>query len=159
MIIQRCMSFTEKIVVGIFFVKVMHSGKVMTDCIKSVPTHLAAGNDLDHFLKCTSCRTTLLTSKLLDTFADTFWNWFYKVIIIQKYSECIKICYQPPKLKRKNAIFCLPIQIQEVSASETIGGLASSKALRKCLPFGEISNVLFHESSWWMKLISLHLRP
>ena len=30
--IQRCMSFTEKIVVGKFSGKVMHSGKVMLDC-------------------------------------------------------------------------------------------------------------------------------
>ena len=30
--VQRCMSFTEKIVVGKFSVKVMHSGKVMLDC-------------------------------------------------------------------------------------------------------------------------------
>ena len=30
--IQRCMSFTEKIVVGKFSGKVMHSGKVMPDC-------------------------------------------------------------------------------------------------------------------------------
>ena len=31
-ILQRCMSFTEKIVVGLFSVKVMHSGKVMSHC-------------------------------------------------------------------------------------------------------------------------------
>ena len=31
-LIQRCMSFTEKIVVGIFSGKVMHSGKAMLDC-------------------------------------------------------------------------------------------------------------------------------
>ena len=30
--IQRCMGFTEKIVVGKISVKVMHSGKVMSDC-------------------------------------------------------------------------------------------------------------------------------
>ena len=28
-VLQRCMGFTEKIVVGKFFGKVMHSGKVM----------------------------------------------------------------------------------------------------------------------------------
>ena len=75
------MSFTEKIVVGIFSGKVMHSDKVMPDCINSVPTHLATGNVLDHFLKCTSCRTTSLLNTTDSKAFRYFCRYFFEIEI------------------------------------------------------------------------------
>ena len=62
MLLQRCMGFAEKIVVGRISVKVMHSGKVMSDCtvcmhfpeifFKVIETHYRLSCSRVRFLKC-----------------------------------------------------------------------------------------------------------